>query len=200
MHNNMLILSGPSGSGKSTLYQILKQEFDNLYFSISTTTRAPRKGEMHGREYFFVTEKEFLQDIKENKFLEWAQVHQNYYGTSKIPIENALKEDRLIIFDVDVQGHRSIKKYYPFAKSIFITTPTDMILKQRLESRQSDDAITIQKRIQNAYEEMQHIHEFDFVIINDDINQASKSILAIAHSLSCTNFDALALNKKWKTI
>ncbi|CBG39492.1 guanylate kinase [Helicobacter mustelae] len=195
----MLILSGPSGSGKSTLYQVLKKEFPHLYFSISTTTRIPREGEQHGREYFFVTKEDFLQDVKNDRFLEWAQVHQNYYGTSKKPIEQALLEGRLIVFDVDVQGHRNIKKYYPFAKSVFITTPTDLILKQRLQQRQSESKQDLEHRLGHAYKEMEAVGEFDFLIINDDIKKASKQILGIAHGMDCCNFDALELMRTWKT-
>ena len=196
----MLILSGPSGSGKSTLTAALKQEFPDLYFSISTTTRAPRAGEAHGREYFFTTQEAFLQDIESDRFLEWAQVHHNYYGTSRTPIEQALQEGKLVLFDVDVQGHRNIKKHYPqIAKSIFITTPTDLILRQRLTARNTDTQEVIESRIQHAYDEMLCADEFDFLIINDDIQKATKQILSIAHSLACSSFDAKSLSARWRS-
>ena len=196
----ILILSGPSGSGKSTLSTLLKEEFPDLYFSISTTTRSPRAGEKNGREYFFTTEKEFLKGIEEKQFLEWAKVHNHYYGTSIKPIEEALRKDQLIVFDVDVQGHRSIKMHYPRAKSVFITTPDDKTLKNRLENRQTDSDEIISKRLHHAYKEMQHIDFFDYLIINDDIKQSQKQILGIAHSLYSLQFDSQSLCKQWKKL
>lgn len=182
----VLILSGPSGSGKSTLCQAISEQIENVYFSISSTTRKPREGEVDGREYHFLTQEGFLRDVEENKFLEWAQVHTNYYGTSLRPVEKALSEGKIVVFDVDVQGHHSIKKHYgKLATSVFITTPTKQVLSQRLQNRKTDEQDIIELRLMHAYNEMQHIDEFDYLIINDDIVEAKRSILAIAQSLSC---------------
>lgn len=181
---SILILSGPSGSGKSTLCKFLQEKISNIYFSISTTTRSPRKGEINGKHYFFVSQEEFLKNIESEKFLEWAEVHNNYYGTALDPIQQALSEDKLVIFDVDVQGHRNIKNYYgDFAKSIFITTKNKQILKERLSSRQTDSKEIIEFRLMRAYNEMKHIKEFDYLIINDDINLAQEAIIHIVQSL-----------------
>lgn len=182
----VLILSGPSGSGKSTLCQAISEQIENVYFSISSTTRKPREGEVDGREYHFLSQEEFLRDVEENKFLEWAQVHTNYYGTSLRPVEKALSEGKIVVFDVDVQGHHSIKKHYgKLATSVFITTPTKQVLSQRLQNRKTDEQDIIELRLMHAYNEMQHIDEFDYLIINDDIVEAKRLILAIAQSLSC---------------
>lgn len=180
----ILILSGPSGSGKSTLCKALQKQIPNIYFSISTTTRTPRIGEKNGEHYHFVSQEVFLSDIKEGQFLEWAEVHSNYYGTSLKPIQKALDANKLVVFDVDVQGHRSIKEYYgSFARSVFITTQNKQILKNRLKSRQTDSDEMIELRLTHAYNEMKHINEFDYLIINDEIEKAKEAISAIAKSL-----------------
>lgn len=198
--SSILILSGPSGSGKSTLCSAISQHIDNVYFSISSTTRKPREGEVDGREYHFLSQEEFLKDVEENKFLEWAQVHTNYYGTSLRPVEKALSGGKIVVFDVDVQGHHSIKKHYgKLATSVFITTPTKKVLAQRLKNRKTDEQDIIELRLMHAYNEMQHIDEFDYLIINDDIEEAKSSIIAIAQSLSCkqTPHQTKKILKEW---
>ena len=183
--SSILILSGPSGSGKSTLCSAISKHIENVYFSISSTTRKPREGEVDGREYHFLSQEEFLKDVEENKFLEWAQVHTNYYGTSLRPVEKALSEGKIVVFDVDVQGHHSIKKHYgKLATSVFITTPTKKVLSERLKNRKTDEQDIIELRLMHAYNEMQHIDEFDYLIINDDIEEAKNAIIAITQSLS----------------
>lgn len=184
MKSSLLVLSGPSGSGKSTLCKFLQEKIPEIYFSISTTTRSPRNGEKNAQHYYFVSQEEFLADIQENKFLEWAEVHSNYYGTSIAPIQSALQEGKLVIFDVDVQGHQGIKKYYgDLARSVFITTPNKQILKERLQSRGTDSEETIKLRLMHAYNEMKHINEFDYLIVNDDIEASKEAILSITKSL-----------------
>ncbi|TLD80999.1 guanylate kinase [Helicobacter sp. MIT 05-5293] len=195
----VLIISGPSGCGKSTLTKALLEEIPHIYFSISTTTRTKREGEIDGVHYHFVNKDQFLQDIKAGVFLEWAEVHTNYYGTSLKPVQKALAEDKIVLFDVDVQGHQSIKEHFgDFAKSIFITTKTKDILRQRLISRQSDDLQTIEFRLIQAHNEMQHIQNFDYVIINDDINTAKEAIIAITRSLKYQQIDRFSeIIRQW---
>lgn len=198
----VLILSGPSGCGKSTLSAEILAKIPNAYFSISTTTRTKRPNEQDGVHYHFVSQEEFLAQIKEDKFLEWALVHNNYYGTALLPISQALQQDKLVVFDVDVQGHRSIKKHFGnMAKSVFITTKNSEVLKSRLQARNTDDESIIELRLTQAQNEMQHLSEFDFVIINDDINTAKNAILSIATSLLYVNNDKnLSLVKNWHYI
>ena len=172
MGAGLLILSGPSGCGKSSLVaEVLKKH--DAYFSISTTTREIRDGEKEGVNYFYVTKEEFEKDIEEGNFLEWANVHGNYYGTSIKPVLKALKEDKLVIFDIDVQGHEIVKKKFPLlTTSVFITTPTQKELEKRLISRGTDLKEVIQKRLKNAKEEMKRADEYEFFIVNDDFNKA----------------------------
>ena len=151
----ILILSGPSGCGKSTLLKEIYKNIDNYYFSISTTTRTPRAGEQDGVDYYFVSKEDFEKDIEEGNFLEWAKVHDNYYGTSLKPIIEALNDGKLVIFDIDVQGHKIVrKKLNSQVTSVFITTPSLSILKDRLYSRNSDSNEIIEKRLSNAKEEI----------------------------------------------
>ncbi|PAF42054.1 guanylate kinase [Helicobacter sp. 11S03491-1] len=199
-NGGILVLSGPSGSGKSTLCKFLQESIPNIYFSISTTTRNPREGEEKGQHYHFVSQGEFLRDIKENKFLEYAEVHGNYYGTSLTPIQEALKLGKLVVFDVDVQGHQGIKNYYKNSvRSIFITTKNKQVLKERLNSRHTDSQETIELRLMHAYNEMKHIDEFDYLIINDDIQVAKEAIICIAKSLPYIQniSNSKQLCKKW---
>lgn len=184
LFGRILILSGPSGSGKSTLCKILQEHFSDIYFSISTTTRAPRDGERDGVDYHFVSQEQFIADIKQGAFLEWAQVHNNYYGTALSPITLALGQGKLVIFDVDVQGHQSIKEYYGnLARSVFITTRSKEILRKRLESRQTDSTQNIELRLLHAYNEMQQLSHFDYLIVNDDLQSSKRAIIGIATSL-----------------
>ncbi|TLD97301.1 guanylate kinase [Helicobacter jaachi] len=196
----VLIISGPSGCGKSTLTKSLLETMPEVYFSISTTTRPIREGERDGVHYHFVSKEQFLQDIKDNVFLEWAEVHTNYYGTSLKPVKQALADDKIVLFDVDVQGHKSIKEYFgDFAKSVFITTKNKDILRQRLSDRQTDDAQTIEFRLIQAHNEMQHIGNFDYVIINDDINASKDALIAITRSLKHQQFERFApIIQKWQ--
>lgn len=197
----VLIISGPSGCGKSTLTKALKDAIPDIYFSISTTTRKKREGEVEGVHYHFVDKEQFLQDIKNNVFLEWAEVHTHFYGTSLKPVESALAADKIVLFDVDVQGHQSIKAHFgDFAKSVFITTKTKKILKERLIARGTDEAQMIEYRLEKAYNEMQHLQSFDYVLINDDIHIATQAIIAIARSLKYQQIERFSeILSKWHT-
>lgn len=179
---SLLVISGPSGAGKSSLIDEILNNIDDVYFSISTTTRKRREMEVDGVDYYFVSNEEFEEDIKKDLFLEWAMVHGNYYGTSLKPVYKALSNGKLVVFDIDVQGHRSIKeKLSDIMTSVFVTTPTLSELKRRLKKRGTDSSETIKKRVQNAIEEIKSINEFDFILINDDFSRAKESILSIAN-------------------
>lgn len=179
----ILVLSGPSGAGKSTIINAASERIGEYYFSISTTTRQPREGEQHGREYFFVSKEEFEKDIKAGNFLEYAEVHGNYYGTSLKPVREALKAGKLVIFDIDVQGHRLVRdKMDDITTSAFITPPSLSELENRLRSRSTDDENIIFKRIHNAKKEILAIKEYDFLIINDSIEEAAREFVIIANA------------------
>lgn len=198
----ILLLSGPSGCGKSSLLKKLYSVIDNYYFSISTTTREPRVGEKDGVDYFFVTKEKFEQDIQKENFLEWAEVHNNYYGTSLQPIYKALEENKLVIFDIDVQGFEQvIKKLKDITTTVFITTPTIQELEKRLYSRGTDSQDVIEKRIQNAQDEIKYTQEYDYLIINDDLDKAADKLIAVAKSalIKSKMFDNETLVKVWNS-
>ena len=177
----ILVLSGPSGAGKSTIINAASDEIGEYYFSISTTTRAPRVGEENGVDYFFVTKESFEEDIKAGNFLEYAEVHGNYYGTSLKPVREALAEGKLVIFDIDVQGHRLVRaKMNDITTSAFITPPTLEALETRLRARCTDDESVIVKRIENAKSEIKAVGEYDFTIINDTVELAAKQFVIVA--------------------
>jgi guanylate kinase len=178
----ILIISGPSGCGKSTLLKEVYKEISDYYFSISTTTREPRIGEEHGVDYFFVSKEEFEQDIANDDFLEYALVHGNYYGTSLKPIKKALEEGKLVIFDIDVQGHEIVrKKLDSIVTSVFITTPNLKELESRLNSRNTDSSDIIEKRVKNAKMEVEYFQDYDYLIINDNLEVAAKQLVSIAN-------------------
>ncbi len=173
MAGALLIVSGPSGSGKSTLMNAILESMDNVYFSISSTTRQMREGEVEGREYYYISKEEFEYGIDNNHFLEWARVHGNYYGTAIKPIKKALKEGKTVMFDIDVQGHKIIRdKLGDIVTSVFITTSNSKILEERLRQRQTDTDESIKIRISNAKEEMKRINEYDFLLVNGDFEKS----------------------------
>lgn len=183
MHGAILVLSGPSGAGKSTIINHASEKIGSYYFSISTTTRPPREGEVDGVDYYFVSHNEFEEDIKAGNFLEYATVHDNYYGTSLKPVNQALNNGKLVIFDIDVQGHRLVKaKMADLVTSAFITPPSLQELETRLYARSTDKSSVIEKRIENAKEEIKAISEFDYIIINDKIEEASARFTTIAQA------------------
>jgi guanylate kinase len=173
----LIILSAPSGGGKTTLCQRLLREFPELMLSISTTTRAPRGQEQHGREYFFVDKAAFEAQIAAGRFAEWALVHGNYYGTSKDVIERAFATGKSVLLDIDVQGAESLRKAYPTeAYSIFISPPDLPTLEQRLRARGTDSEETIQKRLRNAADEMKEMPRFHRTVINDTLAHAAQEL------------------------
>lgn len=179
----ILVISGPSGAGKSSLLNEIIYDIGECYFSISTTTRAPREGETNGIHYHFVNEEEFKQDIKEEMFLEHAIVHGNYYGTSIKPVKEALKQGKLVIFDIDVQGNATIThRLGDITTSVFISPPTLSELKRRLEKRSTDSQEIIDKRINMAKREIQRVTEYDFLVINDDLEVAAQALRTIANA------------------
>ncbi|WP_300364956.1 guanylate kinase [Hydrogenimonas sp.] len=178
---SILIISGPSGAGKSSLIKAASDKIGDYYFSISTTTRSPREGERDGFDYHFVDKETFEADIRAGEFLEYAQVHGNYYGTSLKPIREALEAGKLVIFDIDVQGHAIARERMgDLITSVFVTTPTLEELEKRLKSRGTDDESIIKNRIENALIEIEYITAYDFLIVNDDFERALDSFVAVA--------------------
>ncbi|MBX7491384.1 guanylate kinase [Helicobacter turcicus] len=197
----ILILSGPSGAGKSSLYKRLAQEFPDHYFSISSTTRQKREGEIDGVHYNFISKEDFEAGVNKGEFLEWAKVHDNYYGTSKAQVINALEEDKLVVFDIDVQGQANLKQTFPrHTTSVFITTPNRNILQERLGGRGSDMNNVIQKRLENALDEVRSLANYDYLIINENLEEAASKLLCIARSAFCkvSLYEMESFLQNWK--
>lgn len=188
----ILVISGPSGSGKSSLIDRLMSNKSNIYFSVSSTTRAMRDGEKEGVDYYYISKGQFEEGIEKGEFLEWAIVHKNYYGTSLTPVQKALKEGKTVIFDIDVQGFKIVKeKFKNEIVSIFITTKNRSELKTRLNLRGTDTPDDIDRRIINAAGEMEHLAEYDYLIINDDFEETYKIFESIFESIK---FKTINLN------
>lgn len=178
MHN-IIILSGPSGCGKSTLLHRLLKEFDDVKFSVSHTTRSRREGEVDGREYFFLSPGQFQEMVEKGAFAEWANVHNHFYGTSWREIEEKSTGNQILVLDIDVQGARHIRGQFPEATLIFIFPPSLAELKQRLIGREGRMNEDIEKRLQDAAGELKEAGAYDFVIINDDQDQAYDALRSI---------------------
>ncbi len=200
MSGAILILSGPSGAGKSTIIQRAEKAIGDFYFSISTTTRAPRPGERQGVDYYFTDHASFEREIAAGEFLEYARVHDHYYGTSLKPVKEALEEGKLVIFDIDVQGHRLAReKMGDRITSAFITPPSLAELEHRLRSRGTDDDETIRRRLRNAREEIEALEEYDYLIVNDDLERATEEFIALARTarLKPGHREAVAFRERW---
>ena len=179
---NLYVILAPSGAGKSTLVNALLAQDPRLKLSVSHTTRAPRGQEQNGREYYFVNPQEFDALIEQDAFVEWAHVHGQRYGTSKMAIEERIREGHDIILEIDFQGALQIKYLYPNTVTVFILPPSLEALHERLRKRGEDAQEVIELRMQNATHEMAQAPKFDFVIINDLFEQALFDLKSIVHA------------------
>lgn len=180
----LIIISSPSGAGKTTLTTRLRERVGNLRFSVSHTTRRARPSEQDGREYHFVSRETFERLIQLDEFLEYAEVHGNLYGTSRREVETA-KDARGLIFDIDHQGARQIKSVHPDAVSVFILPPSMSVLEQRLRGRASEDEATVQRRFAAAKLEIGHYGQFDYLLVNDDLEDATVRLVSIFRAEEC---------------
>jgi guanylate kinase len=180
----LLIVSSPSGAGKTTLTTRLLQAVPNLRFSVSHTTRKPRAHEQDGREYHFVSRETFQQLIERDDFLEWAEVHGNLYGTARSEVTRSA-DARGIIFDIDHQGARQIKSADSHAVTVFILPPSMELLEKRLRGRASEDEATVMRRFAVAREEIAHYGMFDYVLVNEELDQATAQLIAIFRAEEC---------------
>lgn len=186
MRGKLIIFSAPSGSGKSTIVNWLMKEHPelNLYFSISCTSRNPRGTEQNGVEYFFISPEQFREKISNDEFIEYEEVYENrFYGTLKSQVEKQLNAGQNVIFDVDVKGGISIKKFYgKDALSIFIQPPSIEELRKRLEGRATDTPEAIETRLAKARYELSFSNQFDTIIINDDLTKAEEKVYSLIFS------------------
>lgn len=176
---NIFIISAPSGAGKSSLIEGLIAKDNAIKKSISVTTRQPRSGEQNGQHYFFTSEADFQTRINDGEFLEYALVHGNWYGTSKALVEKELEKQNDLILEIDYQGAQAIREQFPSSISIFILPPNKTVLRSRLEKRNTDDIATIEQRLNAASNEISHISDYQYAIINNNFDEALAELVAV---------------------
>ena len=176
---NLFIIAAPSGCGKTSLVNALLKKSSNICVSVSHTTRKPRPEEVNGTNYHFISVEEFQEMIKDNKFVEFAEVFENLYGSSRQLIEDNLNNNIDVILEIDWQGARQVKINMPKSISIFVLPPSKEALLERLKNRAQDDELTINKRMSDAENQMRHFNEFDYLIINNDFNEALSDLESI---------------------
>lgn len=173
------IISGPSGVGKTTIRRNVMKCNKNVVFSVSYTTRSPRKGERDGRDYFFITEEKFREMASQKKFAEWAKVFGNYYGTLKRFLDSGLKSGKDVLLEIDVNGMKRIKREYSDSVGIFILPPSASNLKRRLQKRGTDKLRSINNRLRRSRREIREIRHYDYFAVNDNLTECVSSIIAI---------------------
>lgn len=176
---HLFIVSAPSGGGKTTLCKAILNRYQDMLYSVSYTTRAPRPGEVNGVDYYFISKEKFIKDIENDKWAEWAQVHGNFYGTPAEFFNKSLSEGRDVLLDIDIQGTIQILDRYADTITFFILPPSLEILKKRLESRGTDSADTISARLISAKEEISKKNLYRHVIVNDQLSSAVSELLSI---------------------
>jgi guanylate kinase len=179
VRGSILVISAPSGAGKSTLIKCLMAVSPGLCFSVSYTTRAPRTAEKHGRDYFFVSRKVFERMVARGEFVEWAEVYGHLYGTARKQLHAAQEAGHDILLDIDVQGHRQVRERLPEAVSVFILPPSFQELSRRLRDRHSDAPEEVERRLNTAREEIARWSEYDYLVVNDNLDDAAQALRAI---------------------
>lgn len=177
-----MVVSGFSGAGKGTLMKKLLEDYDNYAFSVSMTTRSPREQEINGVHYFFVLKEEFEQKIAEEGFVEYASYCDNYYGTPKSYVEEQLNAGKDVILEIEIQGALKVKEKFPEALLLFVMPPSAEVLKERLMSRGTESLEVIQKRLERAFDEAKGIDEYEYVVINRDVDECVREIHSIVSS------------------
>ncbi|MBD7910393.1 MULTISPECIES: guanylate kinase [Clostridium] len=181
----LIVISGPSGAGKGTICKALLEKHDDLYLSVSATTREPRKGEVHGVNYYFLTKDEFRKRIDRNDFLEWAEVYENFYGTPRSSVDKMLDEGKNVILEIDIQGALKVKENCEDGVFIFILPPSMEELKQRIINRGSETPESLMRRFTSAYQEINYISKYNYGVINDKVEDAVVKIENILVAEQC---------------
>ncbi len=182
---NLIVISAPSGSGKTSLALRVLQRVPGLEFSVSHTTRQPRPGERHGVEYYFVPVGQFEEMIEAGEFLEHARVHGNYYGTGVRFVQERLEAGVDVLLDIDVQGARQVKAARPDVASVFILPPSPEVLEERLRQRAQDSSEAIDRRLEVARQEIRSFEEYDFLVVNDDLETSARELQSIVLAVRC---------------
>ena len=188
----VVVVSGPSGAGKSSFVKVLLDEGPELQYSVSATTRARRSHETDGRDYFFLSREEFTRRADAGEFVEWAHVHGEMYGTLRTQTDEALRQGKNVLLDVDVQGGKSVRQAYPDGVFIFVLPPTLEALEARLRGRGTDSEERIRLRLENARREIPMAREYDYAVVNDDLAAASRKVLSIVWAETCKTSRRLA--------
>lgn len=181
----LIVISGPSGAGKGTICKALLEKQDNIYISVSATTRSPRKGEIEGINYYFLTKNAFEEKVKENGFLEYANVHGNFYGTPKGNVEKMLDEGKDVILEIDIQGALQVKENFKEGVFIFILPPSMEELKQRIIKRGSETEESLMTRFKNAYKEINYVSKYNYAVVNDTLDIAVSKVESIIAAEKC---------------
>lgn len=181
----LIVISGPSGAGKGTICKALLEKQDNIYISVSATTRSPRKGEIEGVNYYFLTKNAFEEKVKENGFLEYANVHGNFYGTPKGNVEKMLDEGKDVILEIDIQGALQVKENFKEGVFIFILPPSMEELKQRIIKRGSETEESLMTRFKNAYKEINYVSKYNYAVVNDTLDIAVSKVESIIAAEKC---------------
>lgn len=180
----LIVISGPSGTGKGTVCKKLLKN-NNFWFSVSATTRAPREGEVHGKNYYFMTKEEFQDKIEENDFLEYAEVYGNYYGTPKSKVVEMLDKGKDVILEIDIQGALKVKENYKEGIFIFILPPSMEELKNRIIKRGTETEESLMTRFKSAYKEINYVSKYNYAVVNDKVNDAVEKIQSIIIAEKC---------------
>ncbi|MDI6602331.1 MAG: guanylate kinase [Thermoanaerobacteraceae bacterium] len=181
----LIVISGPSGAGKGTVCKEVLRNAPSLCLSVSTTTRKPRSGEIEGVNYYFIGRPKFEEMIKEDQFLEWAEVYGNYYGTPKAFVENRLKEGKDVILEIDIQGAMKAREKFPDGVFIFIVPPSMDELEKRIKGRATETEEEIRLRFSKAFSELKYITKYDYIVVNDEVSKAAQKVLSIITAEKC---------------
>ena len=200
MRGKLFVISGPSGAGKGSIVEKLLENNDRLYFSVSATTRPKRDYETDGREYFFVSREEFLDRKKKKKMLEWAEFAGNYYGTPAGPVDEKLDAGFDVVLDVESHGMYSVKALRPDAVTLFVYPPSFAELERRLRNRKTETEERIQSRLAQSRQECTHAGDYDYIIINDDLDIAAAEAAAVMTAEKCRTAERLHILKEDKTL
>lgn len=190
---SLVVISGFSGAGKGTIMKELLKK-DDYHLSVSATTRKPREGEVHGKDYYFHTRDEFQQMIQDKELIEWAEYVGNYYGTPKKYVEEQLNEGKDVLLEIEMQGGMLVKEQFPDALLIFITPPSAEVLKERLTGRGTESAEEIEKRLLRAVEEVKYMKDYDYIIVNEILDDAVKKVedlIKYDHYKSCNSIQLI---------
>ena len=187
VHNRglLIVISGPSGAGKGTICKALLEKIDDLFISVSATTRSPREGEVDGVNYHFLTKEDFISKVERNDFLEYAEVHGNMYGTPKFKVEEMLEQGKNVILEIDIQGALKVKENFSEGVFIFILPPSMEELKQRIIKRGSETQESLMTRFKNAYQEINYVSKYNYAVVNDEVDTAVEKIEGIIVAEKC---------------